>query len=260
LHWWWGEGGGGGAAAMATRCEFENSAEVGCYATLTNSYCLISYEGNANFRGAFDGELNGVIPVVRCSVAGTNLVGRMTAGNKKGLMLPRTTTDQELQHIRNSLPDGVAVQRCDERLSALGNCIACNDHVALLHPDLDRDTEDLVADVLGVETFRQTVAGNILPGSYSILNSSGCLVHPQTPVEDMEELAQLLQVPVAAGTVNRGSGVIGAGMVVNDWCAFVGITTTSPEISVIESIFKLRDAGPKDIMNNLRNSLIDNMV
>lgn len=28
-----------------------------------------------------------------------------TAGNKRGLMVPSTTTDQELQHIRNSLPD-----------------------------------------------------------------------------------------------------------------------------------------------------------
>lgn len=44
----------------------------------------------------------------------------------------------ELQHLRNALPDSVVVQRIEERLSALGNCIACNDHVALTHPDLDR--------------------------------------------------------------------------------------------------------------------------
>lgn len=45
---------------------------------------------------------------------------------------------EELQHLRNSLPDQVVVQRIEERLSALGNCIACNDHVALTHTDLDR--------------------------------------------------------------------------------------------------------------------------
>lgn len=45
---------------------------------------------------------------------------------------------EELQHLRNSLPDQVVVQRIEERLSALGNCIACNDHVALAHTDLDR--------------------------------------------------------------------------------------------------------------------------
>ena len=45
-----------------------------------------------------------------------------------------STTDQELQHIRNSLPDSVRIQRVEERLSALGNVIACNDYVALVHP------------------------------------------------------------------------------------------------------------------------------
>lgn len=52
--------------------------------------------------------------------------------------MPNDTTDQELQHIRNCLPDAVRIQRVEERLSALGNVIACNDYVALVHPDLDR--------------------------------------------------------------------------------------------------------------------------
>lgn len=59
-------------------------------------------------------------------------------GNKNGLLVPNSTTDQELQHIRNSLPDSVKLQRVEERLSALGNVVACNDYVALVHPDLDK--------------------------------------------------------------------------------------------------------------------------
>lgn len=60
------------------------------------------------------------------------------AGNRNGLIVPNSTTDTELQHLRNSLPDDVRVQRVEERLSALGNVVACNDYVALVHPDLDR--------------------------------------------------------------------------------------------------------------------------
>ena len=63
---------------------------------------------------------------------GCRIVGRMTVGNRHGLLVPNSTTDQELQQIRNSLPDSVRIQRVEERLSALGNVIACNDYVALV--------------------------------------------------------------------------------------------------------------------------------
>ncbi|KAJ8510118.1 hypothetical protein OPV22_000552 [Ensete ventricosum] len=214
----------------------------------------------SNFYSLFEAELADVIPVVKTSIGGTRIIGRLCAGNKKGLLLPHTTTDQELQHLRNSLPDQVVVQRIDEKLSALGNCISCNDHVALTHPDLDKDTEELIADVLGVEVFRQTVAGNILVGSYCAFSNRGGLVHPHTSIEDLDELSTLLQVPLVAGTVNRGSEVIAAGMTVNDWTAFCGSDTTATELSVIESVFKLREAQPSSIVDEMRKSLIDSYV
>lgn len=245
---------------MATRCAFENSNEIGVFSKLTNSYCLTGVGGSENFYSIFEAELSNHIPVIHSTISGCRFVGRTTVGNKRGLLVPNTATDQELQHLRNSIPDGVVIQRVEERLSALGNVIACNDHVALVHPDIDRETEDVVADVLGVEVFRQTVAGQALVGSYSVFTNQGGMVHPRTTVEDIEELSSLLQIPLVAGTVNRGSDVLGGGMVANDWTAFCGLDTTSTEISVIESIYRL---GAKQtsstIVSSMRSSLIDHL-
>lgn len=245
---------------MAVRAQFENSNEVGVFSKLTNAYCLVGIGASENFYSVFEGELADVIPVIRTSVAGCRIIGRLCVGNRNGLIVPSTTTDQELQHIRNSLPDTVKIQRVEERLSALGNVVACNDYVALVHPDLDRETEEILADILKVEVFRQTVAGNVLVGSYCALSNRGGLVHPRTSVEDQDELSSLLQVPLVAGTINRGSDVIGAGMVVNDWASFCGLDTTSTELSVIESVFKLGDGQPSAIASSMRASLFESMT
>lgn len=244
---------------MAVRAQFEGNNEVGVFAKLTNAYCLVAIGGSENFYSVFEGELSETIPVVHTSIAGCRIIGRMCVANRHGLLVPNTTTDQELQHLRNSLPDSVTIRRVEERLSALGNVIACNDYVALTHPDLDKETEEILADVLKVEVFRQTVADTVLVGSYCALSNQGGLLHPKTSVEDQDELSSLLQVPLVAGTVNRGSDVIGGGMVVNDWTAFCGLDTTSTELSVIESVFKLGDNQPSAIATEMRDSLIDSM-
>merc|ERR1712013_962162 len=101
----------------------------------------------------------------------------------------------------------------------------------------------------------------------------GGMVHPRTAVEDIEELSSLLQVPLLAGTVNRGSNVLGGGLIVNNWSAFVGLDTTSTVISVIENIFRLSGAGggtegqaqgqqehQSNIITSMRSSLIDQLA
>ncbi|KAI9653428.1 MAG: Eukaryotic translation initiation factor 6 [Trizodia sp. TS-e1964] len=243
---------------MAVRAQFENSNEVGVFATLTNSYAIVAVGASENFYSVFEAELQDLIPICHATIAGTRIVGRLTAGNRKGLLVPTSTTDQELQHLRNSLPESVAIRRIEERLSALGNVICTNDHVALVHPDLERETEELIADTLGVEVFRQTIADNVLTGSYMALSNQGGLVHPKTPVQDQDELASLLGVPLVAGSVNRGSSVVGAGMVINDWMAVTGLDTTATELSVIESVFRLGEGnGPGAVNTTLKDTMVE---
>ncbi|CDJ48493.1 eukaryotic translation initiation factor 6, putative [Eimeria brunetti] len=247
---------------MHAGAHFEASNEVGVFARLTNSYCLLSAAGgSSNFLSLLESELAPHIPIIHTSIAGAAVVGSLSVGNKNGLLLPSTTTDLELQHLRDSLPDGVRVRRVEERLSALGNCVAANDYTALLHPDVDRETAELIQDVLQVEVFRTIIGGQLLVGSYCVLTNQGGLVHSGTSKEEMEDLSQLVQVPFTAGTVNRGSDLVGAGLMVNDWAGFCGMETTATELAVVERIFKLTNAEQQQMSLRddlkLRTSLVD---
>ncbi|CAL6302695.1 unnamed protein product [Bathycoccus prasinos] len=157
---------------MAIRHAYENSNDIGVFGTLTNAYCITAIGGSENFYSIFEGELSREIPVIKSSIAGTRLVGRMC--------------------------------------------------VALLHPDIDRETEELICDVLGVEAFRE--------------------------------------VPLAAGTVNRGSDIISAGLIANDWTAFCGLDTTSTELNVIEEILKIRSIENNKSFESTRAAIIDTLV
>jgi translation initiation factor 6 len=87
---------------MAVRAAFEKSGEVGCFATLTNSYALVGIGGSENFYrykprhcglrlmlfSVFEAELGDVIPVVHTSIGGTRIIGRLTAGNSVPSLVP----------------------------------------------------------------------------------------------------------------------------------------------------------------------------
>mmetsp|Transcript_2731 Transcript_2731/g.3076 ORF Transcript_2731/g.3076 Transcript_2731/m.3076 type:complete len:246 (-) Transcript_2731:197-934(-) len=241
---------------MATRLQFENSNDIGVFAKLTSKYCLVSIGASEAFYSVFESELAPYIPVIHCSIASTRIVGRVTAGNKNGLLLPNNITDTEKKHIRDSLPDSVKVKVVDEKFSALGNCIVCNDYTALVYADISKETEEIIQDTLGVEVFKAAIAGNALVGTYMVMNNQGGLVHPQTQADELDELANLLQIPLCAGTVNRGSDVIAAGLVANDFAAFCGLDTTSTELFTIEGIFKLNETKTESKDNQIRTEIV----
>merc|ERR1712203_777927 len=126
-------------------------------------------------------------------------------------------------------------------------------------PELEKETEEIIADVLGVEVYRTTIAGQALTGSYCALSNKGGLVHPMCSVAELDELSTLLQIPLCAGTINRGSDAIGAGVAVNDFTAFVGQETTAAELSVVDAIFKLTEAGKSIFAPENKGILIDTL-
>lgn len=92
-----------------------------------------------------------------------------------------------------------------------------------------------------------------------MLTNKGGLVHPMCSVAELDELSTLLSIPLCAGTVNRGSDLIGSGLVANDWSSFCGQETTAAELSVADAIFKLTDAGKSIFAAENKGILIDTL-
>ena len=53
--------------------------------------------------------------------------------------------------------------------------------------------------------------------------------------------------------------MIAGGICANDWTAFVGLETTSAELSVVDAIFKLTEAGKSIFAAENKGILIDTL-
>ena len=78
---------------MAIRTNMENSQEIGAFIKLTNSYCLVSAEASDAFINSVESSAD--VPVIPMTIANTKIIGRMCVGNKNGLLVPDSVTDEE---------------------------------------------------------------------------------------------------------------------------------------------------------------------
>lgn len=60
--------------------ETDRITRVGVFSTLTNAYALVAIGASENFYSVFEAELQDVVPICRATIAGTRIIGRLTAG------------------------------------------------------------------------------------------------------------------------------------------------------------------------------------
>lgn len=108
---------------MAIRCTFDGSNEVGVYACLTDTYCLVAADPPSDFLEVLRTGLGTAFPIVPCTIAGSRHIGEMAVGNEHGLLVPENASNEEVKHLQTCLP---SLSIAKVALATPGRHYACN--------------------------------------------------------------------------------------------------------------------------------------
>jgi len=178
-------------------------------------------------------------PSIECTVGGSPLIGSLVAANKNGAVVADFATDDEMAVFSKA---GLAVMRLEQsRLNAAGNNVLCNDHGAVVHPDLPAKSVKAMVEVLGVEVERASIAGLSTVGTAAAATNRGVLTHPLASEAELAFVKKALHAPARIGTVNHGHGLVGAGLAANQNGVAVGSRTTGIELGRIDEALGFLD-------------------
>ena len=104
------------------------------------------------------------------SVANTRLLGPLMVVNNNGIILPRTSLEEELRHLKKSTGLNVAI--LDTKYTAVGNLICANDKGGIMSPMIPNEYVKKVQDVLGIEVLQKRIARYHQAGAMAVATST----------------------------------------------------------------------------------------
>jgi translation initiation factor 6 len=168
-------------------------------------------------------------------IADSRLVGVYISGNSNAILLPYIATEDEASRIRST---GTRIAILQEKRTALGNLIICNDYGAVIDPRLKPKTVSAIEKALKVPVHTGTIGGLPQVGSLAIASNKGVLADPIIDESEKKHISEVLKVPVSIGTVNSGVPYPKSGIVVNSKGAVVGSHTLGSELLAVSSVFQ----------------------
>ena len=168
-------------------------------------------------------------------VANTRLLGVLMVLNNHGILLPRTSSPEEITNLQKST--GLNVKILDTKHNALGNLICVNDKGGIVSPLLEKEFIKEIEDVLDIEVTQKRVAGYDQVGAVMEANNLGGVVHPETDEEDIKNFSNILGVSIEPATINGGIPFVSSGMLANSHAVVVGNLTNGPEIMMLTRAF-----------------------
>jgi len=168
-------------------------------------------------------------------VANTRLLGILMVLNNHGILLPNTSSPDEIANLRKHTDLNVKI--LDTKYNALGNLICANDKGGIVSPVIEKEHIKEIEDVLDIEVMQKKVAGYHQVGAVMEANNLGSVIHPETDEEDLKILSNILGVNIEPATINGGTPFISSGMLANNNAIVVGSLTNGPEIMMLTRAF-----------------------
>ena len=91
------------------------------------------------------------------SVANTRLLGILMVVNNHGILLPRTSSEDELEMLKKRTDLNIEV--IDVKYNALGNMMSVNDKGGIVSPSLPKESIKQISDALDIEVIQKKIAG-----------------------------------------------------------------------------------------------------
>jgi len=168
-------------------------------------------------------------------VANTRLLGILMVLNNHGILLPNTSSPDEIANLRKHTDLNVKI--LDTKYNALGNLICVNDKGGIVSPIVEKEFIKEIEDTLDIEVIQKKVAGYHQVGAVMGANNLGGIIHPEADEEDIKNFSNVLGVNIEPATINGGIPFVSSGMLANSNAVVVGNLTNGPEIMMLTRAF-----------------------
>ncbi|HKM09957.1 MAG TPA: translation initiation factor IF-6 [Candidatus Methanomethylophilaceae archaeon] len=221
---------------MMRLSRYGGNSNIGVYAATGESLAIVAGDAEPDFIR--DLEIILGVETILTTVAGSFVVGSLTAMNSNGIALSGLAEKEEILCIKEKFENVTTVPG---RYNAAGNNILVNDHGSIVNPIYSDAAVKNFEDIFGVECVRSSIGGCETVGSVCVVTDKGCICHMDASEEEMELIKDLLKVNPVRTTVNHGVDFLASGVIANSKGALVGDQTTPLEMGKIEEGLDLYD-------------------
>ena len=168
-------------------------------------------------------------------VANTRLLGIQMDLNNHGILLPKTSSPEEIANLRKRTDLNVKI--LDTKHNALGKLICVNDKGGVISPIIEKEYIKEIEDTLDIEVMQKRIAGFHQVGAVMKANNLGGIIHPEADEEDIKNFSNVLGVSIEPATINGGIPFVSSGILANSNAVVVGNLTNGPEIMTLTRAF-----------------------